>query len=110
MTEKHEDTQVAQMKEAIKKIVSVGPDFLAKKIPAEKMAHTMIRAVEDYATKAKEENNLQPKSYEARELQDTLREILGCGSGFLDQRCDADCVARTITYIVDEFSGKVEAK
>lgn len=104
MTTKINDTQITQMKSAINKVVTVGPQFLAKKIPAEKMAHTMIQAVEEYAQEAKKQGTMQPKSREAQELQGVLREILGCGSGFLDQQCDAACVARTITYVVGEFA------
>lgn len=103
MTEKTNDTQIAQMRDAIGKIVAVGPDFLAKKIPAEKMAHTMVSAIEHYAEQAKKHGSLQPKTNEARELMEVLGELMGCGSGFLEQRCDAACVARTITYIVNEF-------
>lgn len=104
MSEQNKDQQVSQIKEAIAKVVAVGPDFLAKKIAAPKMAHTMINAVEDYAKQAKEAGGTQPRSSEARELTQVLQEIMGCGSGFLADRCDSACVARTITYLVNEFS------
>lgn len=104
MLQEKKEQQVAQIKAAIDKVVAVGPDFLSNKIPAEKMAHTMINAVRDYVKQAEEENNLRPQSGEAEELQGVLQELNGCGSGFLAQRCDAACVARTITYVLGEFS------
>jgi len=110
MSVKTNDRQVSQIREAISKVVAVGPDFLSKKIPADKMAHTMVKAVDDYAKKANQEGTLRPASNEARELLGVLQEIEGCGSGFLADRCDADCVARTITYILDEFSENESAK
>lgn len=110
MSIKNNDTQVLQIRAAIGKVVQVGPDFLAKKIPAENMADTMVKAVDDYIKQAQQEGNIHPKSDEARELQGVLQEIAGCGSGYLAQRCDAACVARTITYIVDEFSDKAQVK
>ncbi len=109
MSAENKQVQVSQMRAAIDKVVAIGPDFLAKKIPAGKMAHTMVKAVEDYTEQAKKEGNSHPQSNEARELQEVLQEIAGCGSGFLADRCDADCVARTISYLVDEFSDKAKA-
>lgn len=103
MSEKIKDSQLAQMQHAIKKVVAQGPDFLAKKIPAEVMAQTMIQAVEDYIREAEKQGHLQPQSEKALELQEVLRELKGCGSGFLADRCDADCVARTINYIVKTY-------
>lgn len=97
------DTQVSQIRAAISKVVAVGPEFLARKLPADEMAHTMVRAVEQYVQQAQKEGTIHPKSNEARELQGVLQELEGCGSGFLEQRCDRDCVARTITYIINEF-------
>lgn len=106
MSENTNDTQEFQIRETISKVVAVGPDFLAKKISAEKMAQTMVMAVENYIRQAQAEGTIHPKSSEARELQGVLQEIEGCGSGFLAQRCDAACVARTIRYILDEFQDK----
>lgn len=110
MSDKNIDTQVSQIRDAINKVVAAGPDFLANKIPAEKMAHTMVKAVEDYAKQAQQEGNLRPKSNEAQDLLGVLQEIQGCGSGFLADRCDAACVARTITYIVNEFPEEESVK
>lgn len=98
------NTQVAQMKDVISKVVAIGPDFLDKKITADKMAHTMIDTVQEYAKRAEKEGTLKPKSNEAEELMSVLQELLGCGSGYLEQRCDAACVARTMTSMVNEFA------
>lgn len=106
MSHTDNDKQVAQIKDAINKVVTTGPDFLENKIPPEEMAHTMIQAVKDYAKTARENNMEKPESREAEELLPVLNEIYGCGSGFLADRCDADCVARTIDYLVKEFPAK----
>lgn len=98
--------QLAQIKSAIKKVVTAGPDFLAHKIPAEKMADTMVKAVDAYAKQAETGGYIRPESTEAEDLMEVLLELKGCGSGFLVNRCDADCVARTITYMVGEFQNK----
>ena len=102
MSKEIQDSQVRQIRKAIHKVVEVGPDFLAKKISADQMAHTMIQAVDEYVKEAGSEH-LKPQSEEAQELMSVLAELRGCGSGFLANRCDAACVARTITYMVDEF-------
>lgn len=96
--------QISQLHAAIQKIVAIAPDFLSKKIPAEKMADTMIKAVQGYAVEAEKEGFTKPQTEEAVELYEVLEEILGCGSGFLENRCDSACVARTITGVVKEFS------
>jgi len=98
-----QNNQIAQIRSAIQKVVAVGPDFLNHKIAADEMAHTMVKAVDDYVALAQKEGSLQPQSNEAEELQGVLSELKGCGSGFLADRCDDACVARTITYMVNEF-------
>lgn len=95
--------QEESMKEAIQKVVAVGPDFLHHKITAVEMAHTMINSVEECVQKT---GNFVPQTREESELYEVLGELMGCGSGFLENRCDAACVARTISYMVDEFSDK----
>lgn len=97
------DAQIKQIKSAIHKVVEIGPTFLSDKITADEMAHTMITAVKNYAEEAEKADQLKPKSDEAEELTEVLQEIMGCASGYLAQRCDAACVARTITYLVNEF-------
>ena len=109
MSVEHHDLQVEQIQSAIQKVVAVGPDFLNKKVSADDMAHTMVNAVQDYAKQAEKEGAFQPKSNKAGELLEVIQEIMACGSGYLAQRCDADCVARTIATIVDEFPEKPTA-
>lgn len=104
MSEKIKDTQVSQMQKAIHKVVAIGLDFLSNKISAEDMTHTMVRAVKDYIELAEKEGYPKPQSEEAMELHQILGELYGCGSGYLANRCDADCVARTIQYMVENFS------
>src|SRR3546814_6062573 len=45
-----------------------------------------------------------PQGADAQALQGTLAELMGCGSGYLAGRCDAACVARTMTQMVREFA------
>jgi len=103
MSSKVKDTQLSQIKKVINKVVTVGPDFLDNKITADEMAHTMVNAVQDFAKEAQKEGGIRAETEETQELIGVLQEILGCGSGYLAQQCDSDCVARTITYVVNEF-------
>ncbi|MBC6942765.1 MAG: hypothetical protein DWB45_08585 [Xanthomonadales bacterium] len=96
--------QVQRMREAIAQVVTLGPRFLDGGTDADHMAHTMVDAVRRYA---QQEHDLgydgAPHSVEATQLQQVLAELMACGSGYLAQRCDAACVARTINYMVHEF-------
>lgn len=94
------NAQVKEMRNAINKVVAIGPDFLSHKISADDMANTMVAAVKDYRDK---DNITQPKTEEGEALREVLQELMNCGSGFLENRCDAACVARTIDYMVKEF-------
>lgn len=60
------DVQVSQIREAISNVVTLGPDFLAKKISAEEMARTMVKAVEEYIKKAKKMTTFSPKAIKPR--------------------------------------------
>lgn len=101
------DTQIEGMKEAINKVATVGPDFLSHKISADDMAHTMIDAVKSYNQEVENKATGQLETKEAQELQNVMQELMNCGSGFLANRCDAACVARTINYMVEEFPQKL---
>ncbi|MBW7869626.1 MAG: hypothetical protein H3C39_01040 [Flavobacteriia bacterium] len=103
MSSKVKDTQLSQIKKVINKVVAKGPDFLDNKITADEMAHSMVNAVQDFAKEEQKEGGIRAENEEAQELIGVLQEILGCGSGFLAQQCDSDCVARTITYVVNKF-------
>ncbi|MCO5248748.1 MAG: hypothetical protein M9887_07370 [Chitinophagales bacterium] len=95
------NTEIKGMKEVIQKVVAVGSDFLSHKISPEKMTHTMVDAVDTYFQNV---GGVSTHSYEAQELIQVLMELKACGSGYLAQRCDAACVARTITFMVDNYS------
>lgn len=96
--------QSHRMHAAIAKVVAAGPSFLDGSIDADRMAHTMVDAVRDYARQEHASgSDGAPHSPEAAQLQQVLAELMACGSGYLAQRCDAACVARTINYMVHEF-------
>lgn len=97
-------TQVARMQEAIRKAVAVGPEFLRGDLDADRMANTMVGAVRGYVEQEQAAgSDGAPHDAKARELQGVLAELMGCGSGYLAGRCDAACVARTMTEMVREF-------
>lgn len=97
-------TQVARMRAAIDRAVAVGPGFLRGEVDANHMANTMVGAVRGYVEQERAAGGGgQPHDNQARELQGVLAELMTCGSGFLAGRCDAACVARTMTQMVREF-------
>jgi len=96
-------TPVARMRAAVDAAVAVGPGFLRGDVDADHMAHTMVQAVRTYAEQERSAGGAAAQGVEARELQNVLGELMACGSGYLAGQCDAACVARTITQMVDEF-------
>lgn len=97
-------TQVGRMRAAIDKAVAVAPSFLRGDVDANHMTNTMVQAVRTYLEQEQAAgNDGTPQSAEAQGLQRTLAELMGCGSGFQAHRCDAACVARTMTQMVHEF-------
>ncbi|MGH8110906.1 MAG: hypothetical protein ACREPL_03040 [Rhodanobacteraceae bacterium] len=97
-------TQVARMRAAIDRAVAVGPGFLRGEVDANRMANTMVGAVRGYVDQERAAgSDGKPHDNQARELQGILAELMTCGSGFLARRCDAACVARTMTQMVREF-------
>lgn len=98
-------TQVGRMRAAIDKAVTVGPGFLRGDVDANHMANTMVGAVRGYVEQERAAgSDGQPHDAQARQLQNVLAELMTCGSGFLAGRCDAACVARTMTQMVNEFA------
>lgn len=92
------------MHEAIAKTIAVAPAFLRGEVDADHMAHTMVHAVRDYVEQARANHQEQAaKDPKSQALEGVLAELMGCGSGYLAGRCDAACVARTMTYMVKEF-------
>ena len=115
--------QAQRMRAALSPVLVIGPDFLAGRLDAKAMAQAMVRAVQGYADgeRAREQAGVRPDDNGARaddgartsaspaaqELHAALAEISTCGSGYLADRCDSDCVARTMVQIMREF-GDVE--
>jgi hypothetical protein len=65
----------------------------------------MVHAVRNYVEQEQATGgDGAPENAEAQALQNTLAELMACGSGFLAGRCDAACVARTMTQMVHEFT------
>lgn len=97
-------TQAGRMRAAVDQAVSVGPGFLRGDLDADLMANTMVLAVRNYVEQERAAGgHNMPQSAEAQALQDALAELMTCGSGYLAGRCDAACVARTMTQMVREF-------
>ena len=97
-------TQAGRMRAAVAQAVSVGPGFLRGDVDAVHMANAMVRAVRSYAEQERAAGgDGKPRDAETQALQNVLAELMGCGSGFLAGRCDAACVARTMTQMVHEF-------
>lgn len=97
-------TQAGRMRAAVAQAVAVAPDFLQGNIDASRMANTMVSAVRHYSEQERAAGgDGRPHDAEAQALQGVLAELMGCGSGFLAGRCDAACVARTMTQMVHEF-------
>lgn len=98
-------TQAARMRAAVDQPVAVAPAFLRGDVDAEHMAKTMVHAVRTYVEQEQASgSDGAPQNAEAQAMQGTLAELMGCGSGYLAGRCDAACVARTMTQMVGEFA------
>ena len=97
-------TQAGQMRAAVDKAVAFAPGFLRGDVDADHMAHTMVAAVRAYVDAERAAgHDGSPRDADAAALYNTLGELMACGSGFLAGRCDAACVARTMTEMVHEF-------
>lgn len=95
-------TQAARMRAAIEQAVALGPGFLRGDVDADHMANAMVRAVHNYT----EQERATGGDGVSRGAEGTaLAELMACGSGYLAGRCDAACVARTMTQMVREFGG-----
>lgn len=81
-------------------VLAIGPAFLAGERDADEMAHTMVAAVESFGTTP---HATPSDGHEERLINALLGELTACGGGYLASRCDAACVARTITQLVAEF-------
>ena len=98
-------TQAGRMRAAVEQAVAVGPRFLRGDIDADHMAKAMVHAVHGYVEQERTAgSDGAAQNAEAQALQDALAELMACGSGYLAGRCDAACVARTMTQMVREFA------
>jgi hypothetical protein len=112
--------QPQRMQAALSPVLVIGPDFLSGRRDADDMAHTMVRAVQEYVDgeRVRQQASMLPNedpapasvSRSAQELQAALAEIYTCGSGYLADRCDSDCVVRTMVQIMGEFGDLVQAR
>lgn len=99
-------TQAGRMRAAVDQAVAMGPGFLRGDVDADHMANTMVQAVRNYAEQERAAGgDGVSRGAQAQALQGVLAELMGCGSGYLAGRCDAACVARTMTQMVREFGG-----
>ena len=90
MTADSDSGRVARMRSAIDEAVAVAPRFLRGEVDADHMAHAMIGAVRGYAEREQAlGGDGKPETAEAEHLQHALMELMGCGSGYLEHRCDA---------------------
>jgi hypothetical protein len=107
--------QAQRMQAALSPVLEMGPDFLAGRLSADAMAQTMVQAVQGYASgeQARQDAGTAPDDEAAGAsvtatfdgLHAALAEIYTCGSGYLADRCDSDCVARTMAQLLREFVG-----
>lgn len=119
MTTRETATQADRMRTALAPVLEIGPDFLAGRQDADAMAHTMVGAVEGYVQSERARHSAgtadttadgAPPTRAVRELEAALVEVYSCGSGYLADRCDAACVTRTMTQIVEDFGGAPAAR
>ena len=112
--------QTQRMQAALSPVLVIGPDFLVGHCDADDMAHTMVQAVQEFVDgeRARQQGSVPPAEDAApaavsrtpQELQAALAEIYTCGSGYLADRCDSDCVVRTMVQIMDEFGDLAPAR
>ncbi len=95
--------RVARMKAAIGQTLAIAPQFLRGEIDADRMAHTMVDAVRGCADHGQGPDARPPHDAQAEQLHEALAELQACGSGYLAGRCDAACVGRTMTWMVETF-------
>jgi hypothetical protein len=114
------DGQAERMRAALSPVLTIGPDFLAGRRDADDMAHTMVRAVQGYVQgeQARQQASggtdgdsaSDPERRTAQLREAVMAEIYTCGSGYLADRCDSACVARTMAQIMGEFGDAIPAR
>ena len=98
---------------ALSPVLEIGQDFIAGRLAADDMAHTMVRVVQEFARdeearqqagmRADDDSAPASEGHESQEFHAALVELYTCGSGYLADRCDSDCVVRTMVQIMGEF-------
>lgn len=86
-------------------VLRAGPDFLAGSLHADDMTDTMITAARTYRDEGLALTGIGAAGAtpEDRELDAVMKELYVCGSGYQAGRCEADCVARTMTAVMGQF-------
>jgi hypothetical protein len=98
-------TQAGRMRAAVEQTLAIAPSFLRGDVDADHMAKTMVHAVHQYVEQERAAgSDAPPGDAEVEALQAALTELMACGSGYLADRCDAACVARTMTEMVHQFA------
>ncbi len=98
------ESQADRIRAAVDSALSIGPGFLRGEVDADTMAHTMVAAVDGYVRAEKADGrDGSPIGAGSAELFPVLQELITCGGGYLAGRCDADCVARTMSQLVAEL-------
>ncbi|WP_157851065.1 hypothetical protein [Gordonia phthalatica] len=104
------EQQADRIQAAIDVPISMGPGFLNGDVAVKEMTDAMIAAVHSF--QAEEEaagRGMRPLGTRSVKLFPVLQELIACGGGFQAGRCDADCVARTMTSLVREFGDAEKA-
>ena len=101
--------QAERIMAAVDSAVAIGPGFLRGDVTVDAMTATMVAAVEGYlADEAADGRDGAPLGAQSAQLYPVLRELRTCGGGYRAGRCDAACVARTMTQLVVEFGAGAE--
>jgi hypothetical protein len=99
-----EEPQADRIRAAVNSAVAIGPGFLRGEVDADTMANSMVAAVRGYVDAENADGrDGSPVDARSAELFPVLQELIACGGGYLAGRCDAACVARTMTQLVTEF-------
>lgn len=99
--------QADRIQAAIDVPISMGPGFLRGEVTVDDMTDAMIAAVRGYQAQEKSAGrDLAPLGERSNELVPVLKELITCGGGYQAGRCEADCVARTMTSLVAEFGAQ----
>lgn len=98
------EQQADRIKAAVDGVIAIGPGFLRGEITVDAMTEAMVGAVRDYEMDERAQGrDGSPLGPGSAQLMPVLQELITCGGGYRAGRCDAACVARTMTYLVGEY-------